>query len=111
VGTLPRNLRNKPGEALNAECMNIATTIALPEALNANAISTERPTTMNVNTRGEALQQSEVVAPAVAGIEENRANQILQREVRRKGCSRITLRDECGKQEKETNKHEKRTGD
>ena len=33
VGTLPRKLGRKPGEALNAECMSIATITALPEAL------------------------------------------------------------------------------
>ena len=53
VGTLPRKLGRKPGEALNAECMSIATITALPEALN--AISTERPIRINVKTRGEVL--------------------------------------------------------
>lgn len=42
VGPLPRKLGRKPGDALNAECMRIWTTTAPPDALKANAISTER---------------------------------------------------------------------
>ncbi|HSZ61972.1 MAG TPA: hypothetical protein VK828_09245 [Terriglobales bacterium] len=42
-------------EVLNAECIRIATTTDFPEALNPNAITTERPVTMDRKIIGVAV--------------------------------------------------------
>jgi hypothetical protein len=57
VGVPSRKGSKNLEEALNAECMRIATTTARPDELNPYAISSDNPTTIRMYVQGEELLQ------------------------------------------------------
>jgi hypothetical protein len=57
VGTSAKYADRNRGDALNAECMRIATGISAPDELKQNAITSESPVRIRTNWSGLALLQ------------------------------------------------------